>query len=312
MRPLPFDLTDLQAFVAVVEMRGFARAAERTGISKSVLSRRVSTLEYALGAQLLVRDQRGTTPTEAGTAFHHTAAEVLSRLDQVRDDATAGIRRIAGPIRLTAPSSFGVTHLAPALATFAVAHPEVVLDVRLDDRVVDLLGGGFDLGLRIGPVPDETLVARRLAPVHAYLLGSPGYFARHGRPATPSELVGHAALEYVDAGFDQWRAAFGPTVDLSRLNVRLRSDNGEVLRSAAIAGAGLVILPSFLVAAAVDRGELEPILLDHALRETALYAVAPPGRPQLRRVRELIEHLARAFGPEPNWSMIRTQSDAAD
>lgn len=296
MRPLPFDLEDLRAFATVVDAGGFARAAERMGLSKSVLSRRVAGLEHALGAQLLVRDQRGARTTEAGATFHRTTVEVLARLDQVRDEATAGRTELVGSLRVTAPLSFGTTHLAPALAAFAAAHPGVDLDVRLDDRVVDLQAGGFDLGIRIGRPPDASLTPRRLALVRPYVVGSPDYLARRGRPAVPSHLAGHDVLVYVNADLEAWRAAF-PKLDIGRLNVRFRSDNGDTLREAAIAGLGLLILPDFLVAASVKGGRLEPLLPSHPLASAAIYAVSPPGRPILRRVRALVEHLATAFGP---------------
>ncbi|CAA9523653.1 MAG: Transcriptional regulator, LysR family [uncultured Sphingomonas sp.] len=234
--------------------------------------------------------------TEAGAAFQQTAADVLARLDQARDDAEAGASRLAGPIRITAPLSFGVTHLAPALAAFVAGHAEVVLDVRLDDQVVDLQAGGFDLGIRIGRPPNSSLTPRRLTLVRPYVVGSLDYLARRGRPAVPSHLAGHDVLVYVNADLEAWRAAF-PKLDIGRLNVRFRSDNGDTLREAAIAGLGLLILPDFLVAASVKGGRLEPLLPSHPLASAAIYAVSPPGRPILRRVRALVEHLATAFGP---------------
>lgn len=301
MRPLPFDLEDLRAFATVVDAGGFARAAERMGLSKSVLSRRVAGLEHALGAQLLVRDQRGARTTEAGATFHRTTVEVLARLDQVRDEATAGRTELVGSLRVTAPLSFGTTHLAPALAAFAAAHPGVDLDVRLDDRVVDLVGGGFDLGVRIGMRPDDTLAARRLAPVRPHVLASPAYLDRRGRPRGPADLAGHDVLAHTTRDRDPWWASFGPDVDVGGLRVSFRANNGDLLREAAVAGLGLVILPNFLVAGAVTSGELEPVLRDHPLTEGGVYAVSPAGRPTLRRVRALIEHLARTFGRERSW-----------
>lgn len=303
MRPLPFDLADLQAFVAVVDLGSLARAAERLRSSKSVLSRRIASLEYAFGMQLLVRDWRGARATEAGTDLHRTAADVLARLEQVHDEATAGLAELAGPVRITAPLTFGATHLAPALAGFAVLHPAVTLDVRLDDHVVDLLAGGFDLALRIGRAPDPELAVRRLAAIRPHLLASPAYLARRGRPERPADLVGHDVLEYTNEGFRFWRASFGGAIDPASLTVRFRSDNGELLRSAAVVGLGLVILPDFLIAQAVSMGELEPLLADHPLAEAGLYAIPAPGRPKLRRVRALIEHLAKTFGPEPPWAV---------
>jgi DNA-binding transcriptional LysR family regulator len=303
MRPLPFDLADLQAFVAVVNVGSLSRAAERLDSSKSVLSRRIASLEFALGSQLLIRDRRGTRATEAGAELHRTAADILARLETVRDEAAAGLAELAGRVRITAPLSFGANHLASALAAFAADHPSVELEVCLDDHVVDLLSGGFDLALRIGREPEQALAARRLASVRPHLLASPRYLDLRGRPQSARDLAGHDLLEYMNEGLHLWRASFGAVVDVGRLKVRYRADNGELLRSAAIAGLGLVILPDFLVKSAVHAGELELVLAGQSLVSAGLYAVPAPGRPKLRRVRALMDHLQRTFGPQPPWAI---------
>ncbi len=303
MRPLPFDLVDLQAFVAIVDLGSLTRAAEMLRSSKSVLSRRIASLEYALGMQLLFRDRRGARPTEAGTGLYRTAADVLAQLEQLHDEATAAQSEIEGPLMITAPLSFGTTHLAPALAQFANLHPKVSLDVRLDDQVVDLLEGGFDLAVRVGLAPDPALGARRLASVHLHLLASPGYIVQHGRLEKPEDLCGHRVLEYTNEGLQIWQKSFGKAVDPASLDVRFRSDSGDMLRNAAVAGLGLVILPDFLVEQAVSSGDLEPLLPGYPLAQAEIYAVSAPGRPKLRRVRALIEHLTKTFGPEPPWAI---------
>lgn len=302
MRPLPFDLPDLQAFVAVIDQGSLGRAAERLGSSKSVLSRRIAALEYAFGTQLMVRDRRGARPTDAGLELHRTSVDVLARLEQAHDEAKLGLVELAGPVRITAPLSFGATYLAPVLADFAAAHPDVELEVCLDDHVVDLLAGGFDLALRIGGTPDPALGARHLAAVRPHLLASPSYLTRCGRPAKPSDLTGHEIVEYTNEGLHLWRSSFG-NLDPASLKVRFRADNGDLLRSAAIAGLGLVILPDFIVAKAVEAGDLEPVFVERPLAEAGLYAVPAPGRPKLRRVRALIDHLSSVFGPQPPWAL---------
>lgn len=301
MRPLPFDLADLQAFVATVNGGSLARAAEQLRSSKSVLSRRIASLEYALGTQLLVRDRRGARVTAAGAELHLTASDVLARLEQVRDEAASALAEMAGRIRITAPLSFSTNYLAPALAAFAAAHPAVELDVFLDDHVVDMLAGGFDLAVRAGSAPEATYEARLLAPIRPHLLASPAYLAQRGRPETAADLAGHDILQYSNEGLHLWRSRFGAYVDTGSLMVRYRADNGELLRSAAVAGLGLLILPDFLVKDAVDAGELEIVLPDFEFASAGLYAVPAPGRPKLRRVRALIDHLSQAFGPTPPW-----------
>ena len=196
------DLVDVLAFVRVAETGSFARAAERMGLSKSVLTRRVARLEEQLGARLLTRSARGAQPTDIGQAYYARAANILAELDAAEEVVAEAVTQIAGPIRLTAPLSFGIAHLAPALADFALAHPRVELDIEFEDRTVDLIGGGYDLAVRIGKLQDCALIARRIAPVRKMLIGSPAYLARHGRPEHPRDLSAHKILLYAH---EQWR-----------------------------------------------------------------------------------------------------------
>jgi DNA-binding transcriptional LysR family regulator len=292
------DLIDVLAFVRVVETGSFARAAERIGLSKPVLSRRVARLEARLGARLLTRTARGAHPTGVGQAYYERASAILADLEAAREVVAEAATRIAGPIRLSAPLSFGIAHLAPALTDFAQAHPEVELDVEFEDRNVDLVGGGYDLAVRIGALADSSLVARRIAPVRKHVLASPAYLKTRGRPDRPADLAGHDALVY---GNEQWRFRVGERWETIRVDARMRANNGEMLRAAAEAGLGLCILPSFIAAPAIERGGLEPLLMNFPLEEGALHAVMPPGRAVTARVRALVDFLAGRFGPEPAW-----------
>jgi len=292
------DLVDVLAFVRVAETGSFARAAERMGLSKPVLSRRVARLEEQLGARLLTRTARGAQPTDIGQAYYARAANVLAELDAAQEVVAEAVTQIAGPIRLTAPLSFGVGHLAPALAEFAAAHPRIELDIEFEDRTVDLAGGGYDLAVRIGRLADSALIARRIAPVRKALVGSPAYFERHGRPARPADLAAHSILSY---GNEQWRFQTKRGWETIRVAPILRSNNGEMLLAAARTGLGLCILPSFIAAPAIEDGSVAPVLRDFPLEEGALHAVMPPGRAVTARVRALVEFLAARFGPEPSW-----------
>lgn len=293
------DLLDVLAFVRVVETGAFARAAERMGMSKSVVSRRVARLERSLGASLLLRSASGARPTDIGEAYFARASNVMAELEAAREVVADAVTEIAGPLRLTAPLSFGVTYLAPALADFARVHPRIELDISFDDRAVDLVGGGYDLGIRIGNLPDSALVARRIAPIRRVLVASPSYLDARGRPEHPDELSAHDILLYGNG--ERWRFNVGGDWQSVRGIPRLRADNGDMLREAAVAGLGLCILPSFIAAPALGRGEVEPLLLDFPLEEAGLYAVMPPGRSSTARVRALIAFLAERFGPEPAW-----------
>jgi len=296
------DLVDVLAFVRVVETGSFARAAERMGLSKPVLSRRVARLEAQLGARLLTRTARGAHPTDIGQAYHARAANILAELEAAQEVVAEAVTQVAGPIRLTAPITFGIRFLGPALADFARAHPRVELDVSLDDRTVDLVGGGFDLAVRIGELRDSALVARKLAPIRGLVAASPSYLEARGRPQKPGDLADHDLLTYANvATGEQWRFRVGDRWEVVRGRVRLRSDNGDLLRIAAVAGLGIVVLPSFIASESIQTGELEVILRDFPLKEVALWAVMPPGRATTARVRALVDFLVERFGPEPEW-----------
>jgi DNA-binding transcriptional LysR family regulator len=292
------DLLDVLAFVRVVETGSFARAAERMGLSKPVLSRRVARLEERLGARLLTRTARGAQPTQIGQAYYERAAAILADLEAAQEVVAQAVTQVAGPIRLSAPLSFGIAHLAPALAEFAGLHPQVELDIEYEDRNVDLAAGGYDLAVRIGTLADSSLVARRIAPVRKHAIASPAYLDARGRPERPADLAGHDVLVY---GNEQWRFRAGARWETVRGQVRMRTNNGEMLRAAAQAGLGICLLPSFIAAPAIEDGSVEVLLRDFPLEEGALHAIMPPGRAVTARVRALVDFLVGRFGPEPGW-----------
>jgi DNA-binding transcriptional LysR family regulator len=302
------DLVDVLAFVRVAETGSFARAAERMGLSKPVLSRRVARLEGQLGARLLTRSARGAQATDIGQAYYERAAAILADLEAAQEVVAQAVTQIAGPIRLSAPLSFGISYLAPALADFARAHPAVELDIEFEDRNVDLVGGGYDLGVRIGKLADSALIARRIAPVRKHVIASPAYLEAHGRPARPADLAGHSILLY---GNEQWRFRVDDRWETIRVQPRMRTNNGEMLRAAALAGLGICMLPSFIAAPALGDGGVEVLLRDFPVEEGALHAVMPPGRAVTARVRALVEFLVDRFGPEPAWDPCWLAEEAA-
>jgi DNA-binding transcriptional LysR family regulator len=258
----------------------------------------VARLEEQLGARLLTRTAQGAQPTEVGQAYFERAANILADLEAAEEVVAEAVTQVAGPVRLSAPLSFGVEHLAPALAEFAEAHPRVELDISFDDRPVDLAAGGFDLAVRIGSLKDSSLIARRIAPVRKVPTASPAYLDSRGRPEHPRDLANHDILLYAN---EQWRFRVGNKWEYVRGRPRLRADNGEMLRAAAEAGLGICVLPSFIAAPAFESGTLEPLLRDYPLEEGGLYAVMPPGRATTARVRALVDFLVGRFGPEPQW-----------
>lgn len=293
------DLVDVLSFVRVVETGSFARAAERMGLSKPVVSRRVARLESQLGARLLTRTARGAKPTNIGEAYFSRASGILADLDAAQEVVADAVTQIAGPIRLTAPVSFGTMHLAEALADFVRENPKVELDATFEDGLADLTGGGYDLAVRIGTLSDSSLVARRIAPVRKVVVASPDYLDRHGRPTKPSDLSDHAILLYTH---ESWRfRSNGGEPETIRVNPVLRANNGEMLRKAAEAGLGICLLPSFIASPGIQSGKLEVLLKDYDPGHGALHAVMPPGRAATARVRALVDFLVARFGPEPSW-----------
>ncbi|HPU16598.1 MAG TPA: LysR substrate-binding domain-containing protein, partial [Polymorphobacter sp.] len=249
----------MEAFVAVAGAGGFTAAAARLGSSTSQLSRRVTELETRLGARLFHRTTRALALTEAGAAYLEAATRLLDDA-RAADEAVAGLRgALTGSIRLSAPLSFGTEHLAPVLNEFMVRHPALSVDLLLDDRSVDLVGEGVDIGLRVSAtMADSGLISRVLRPVARVIVGSPAYLDAHGRPERPEALAGHVCLLYRNlAVADQWRFSTPDGVRQFRGPERLRADNGTVMLGAAIAGLGLAELPDFIVDHALADGRLE-------------------------------------------------------
>ena len=297
-------LAALTAFAAVAEAGSFAAAARRLGRSTSRLSRQVAELEAALGIRLLHRTTRALTLTEAGRSYHEQVARILAELDAA--DRSVGRLQAAprGRLRVAAPMSFGVLHLAPALPAFLERYPEIDLDMAMNDRFVDLVEEGFDLAVRIGRLADSSLVARRLAPLRRVLCASPAFLAVHGTPRTPDDLARLPCLGYSNL-LPQEDWSFADPVSGRpwpvRIKARLRVNNGDALRLAALAGVGLAPLPSFLVGPDLAAGTLVPLLDPYLRQEGAIHAVYPPARPLLPKVRAFVDFLAERFGPRPYW-----------
>lgn len=293
---------ELETFVAVVESRSFAAAAERLRVANSAVSRRIADLESRLGAQLFIRTTRRRSLTEAGRHLYERSVRLLADLDEAEQSVASGQAEPRGNIHLAAPLSFGLLHLSSALADFLRQNPEVNLDLNLDDRRVNLIEEGFDLALRIGRLEDSTLVARRLAPIRMVACASPDYLEAHGEPMAPEDLLHHAGLFYgYISDHQNWPYPSAGRALGARVPMRLRSNNGDVLLQAAIHGFGIAVLPTFLAYRALGDGRLKAILRDHPLPDLALYAVYPSRRHLPNRVRRLIDALAERFGDTPYW-----------
>ena len=287
---------ELESFVAVVDYRGFGNAAEKLGVAKSMVSRRVSELERRLGAQLLQRTTRRQSLTEAGFEFHLRATQLLADLQDAEQSVSRQQGAISGRIRLALPLGFGVSQLAQPISDFLTSHPEIRIEVDLNDRKLDLIEENIDLAIRVGLLEDSSLIARKLARVHFAVCASPAYLREHGEPRHPAELVDHEVLVYSNVRVgQQWSYRHGGKQVSPRVKYRLSANNGEFLAAVASSGQALVNGPTALLQPYIDSGELIAILLDHPLPEVGMYAVYPPGRLVPGRVRMLSDSLYQYF-----------------
>ena len=295
-------LAAMAIFAQVVDARSFSGAARALGLSKSAVSKQIARLEDRLGARLLNRTTRRLSVTEAGAAFYERCARMVA-------EASAAERAVMdldtaprGLLKISAPMSFGQLHLAAAIVEFHGRHASLRIEMDLDDRVVDLIGEGYDVAVRIAQLPPSSLIARRLATNRRIVCAAPDYLARRGVPQTPHDLLGHDCLNYtylLSGG--EWRFD-GPDGPVGvRVGGSFAANNGDVLRQAALAGRGIIFTPTFLVGDDLRTGRLVRVLSGYNGADTGIYAVFPHGRHLSPKVRAFVDFLADRFAPEPYW-----------
>jgi DNA-binding transcriptional LysR family regulator len=288
------DFEALAIFAKVVELRSFAAAATELALSKATVSKAVGRLEERLGARLFNRTSRRLALTDAGRTLAVRAAQLLADGEAAENEALAQSAAPRGLVRLAAPMTFGVKVLAPLLPDFLAQYPDVAVDLHLSDAMVDLIGEGFDIGVRIASLPDSSLVARRLCAMPRYTVAAPSYLERYGRPTHPMHLAQHRCFSYAYLSTPNvWHFvnAAGEEVTV-RPSGQLRVNNGEAVLPALIAGLGIADLPAFIVGDAIAAEQVEIILGDWKQTEGAVHLVMPPGGPRPARVEALIEFLA--------------------
>src|SRR5258708_2402267 len=297
MARLP-DFEALAIFAKVVELRSFAATATELALSKATVSKAVARLEERLGARLFNRTSRRLALTDAGQRLSDRAARLLADGEAAEDEALAQSTSPRGLVRLAVPMTFGVRNVAPLLPEFLKAYPEVSIDLHLSDATVDLIGEGFDAGLRIARLPDSSLIARRLCAMPRYTVAAPSYLKRHGRPTHPMHLAQHKCFGYAYLSTPNvwhYTNAAGEQASV-RPAGPLRVNNGEALLPALLAGLGVADLPDFIVGDAVASGEVEVILKGWKQPEGAVHLVTPPGGPRPARVELLAEFLTKQLG----------------
>jgi len=295
-------LASMKAFAQVVDAGSFSGAAERLGVTRAAVSKGVMQLEKQLGARLLNRTTRRVSPTEVGLAYHDRCLTILAEIDEAERAVSSLHDEPRGRLKVNAPMSFGLLHLGLPIIDFMARYPEVKVQLVMNDRLVDMIDGGFDIGIRIGALADSSLIARRIAPARRVVCASPDYIAMHGEPAHPDDLRRHICLNYGHLDSNARWTFTGPEGDVTvPVEGALCVNNGDILCQAAAQGRGIVTMPTFIAGADLRAGRLVPIMAPWSLATQDIYVIYPPHRYLSAKVRVFIDFLAERFGDNPYW-----------
>jgi len=289
------------AFVAIAETGSITAAARRLALSKSAVSERLTELEHALGAKLVSRTSRRLSLTEDGSIFYERAKRIVHAVNDLAAEIAERRGALTGPLRISAPVSFGCLHLGPALIGFLAKNPKIELTLDLDDHFVNLTADGYDAIIRHGPIDDDRVIVKRLADSKRLLVGSPGYLARRGEPKSVRDLERHDGIIYSNRGAADWRFRTGRHLATVRPHTALRVNNGLLMRDAAIAGLGLALLPSFFLQGALKAGKLKVVDMGAEPEGATIYIAYPEHHRASGKIRALTAWLQQAFGDPPYW-----------
>ncbi len=295
-------LGDERMFVAVIETGSFVAAARRLGTSSGQASKSVARLESHLGARLLNRTTRAVSPTEAGRAYFERLRPLLDEFDSLDRSIRNVSQTPRGRLRVTAPLTFGTLELAPALNAFALAYPDIELDVSFSDRLVNVVDEGFDMAVRVGRPADSSLIARRICSVRIVIVASEDYLDRQGEPEEPDDLARHACI--IDSNFrepNRWPLRLSNGRDAVPVHGRIRYSNAEACLQAAEAGLGLACVPSFVAGDALRRGTVRAVLRAFEPEPYGVHALYPHSRHLAAKVRAFVDFMVERYRSTPHW-----------
>jgi DNA-binding transcriptional LysR family regulator len=296
-------LEAVAAFVSIVDTGSLAGAARRLGISKSVVSERLAELERVLGTRFLQRTTRKLSLTQDGNAFYSRAKQILRDVDSAASELAKRRGTLLGPLRISAPVSFGQLHLGPALFGLLAKYPGLELILELDDRFVDVLAEGYDAVIRHGPVDDQRLIVKPLARSRRVLVASPEYLKRHGKPSSLDELERHRGVIYTNRGASDWRFRVGRRFVTVAPTPALRVNNGVLMRDAAVAGLAIALLPTFLLEAPLASRSLSIVDVGAEPEGATVFVAYPEDLRSSGKLRALTPWLRHAFGDPPYWDV---------
>ena len=294
---------NMATFIRVVEAGSISAAADRLGVAKSAVSRRLKELEGHLGVELFHRTTRKMNLTDTGRAFYHQSVRILEDVIEAEHATSQAHGTLKGSLKIALPSSFGLMHMGPAINEFLREHPQIEFDLDFNDREVDLIQEGFDLAIRIANLPDSSLIARRLAPIQTVMCASPSYLEQKGMPQSPGELIEHQCLVYsLLRDFEYWHLTDSSGKEIStKIHPTLKASTGEFLKDAAIEGLGIILVPSFIAYKEIESGALVPVLKDYRPPQLDAYAIYPQTRHLSQRVRAFVDFLVQRFEGTPYW-----------
>lgn len=300
------NVDHLRLFLRLAATSNISKAGEELAISPAVASAQLRKLEQDLGVRLVHRTTRKVSLTEEGVAFLPHAEEVLASVEAARFAVGAGSFVPKGTLRVTAPASFGRMHLVPALKTFMENNPQLHIDLRLTDSIVDLVEGGFDVAIRDAQLKDSNLIARKLAADKRIVCASPEYIATYGEPRSPKDLANHQCVNL--AGLETWTFSTDKGTETIKTQGRFRTDHGEAMRQACVDGLGIGVNATWSVHQYLQSGELVQVLRSYPLTsEAAIWAIYPSSRLLAPKVRAFIDYFANYFGSPPYWDIPNTR-----